>query len=132
MICAVEARLAGVIGKPTLQLGGLQDAVMVAEPGDPGLMAQDCVQVVPTGKTPGEDEVQVSGTLFRTTPPSVLGSELLPITSVRVAVMVSAVPLEVTMLVCPDPGGPTSRLMFSIAQVAKKSSAGEFAPVESV
>ena|SRR5579862_6175067 len=94
-----EARLAGIMGKPTLHVGGVHDAVTVADPGDAGLMAQDCVQVVPTGKTPGEEEVQVSGTLFRTTPASVLGSELFPITSVRVAVMVSAVPLEVIRLV---------------------------------
>src|SRR5689334_22284732 len=84
VICLVVARLSGMIGKPTLQVGGLQEAVTVADPGDAGLMAQDCVHVVPTGKTPGEEEVQVRGTLFRTIPPSVLGSELFPITSVRV------------------------------------------------
>ena len=112
LIWAAETRLAGTMGKPALQVGGVQEAVTVADPGDAGLMLQDCVQVVPTGKTPGEEEVQVRGTLLRTTPASVLGSELFPMTSVRVAVIVCAVPLEVTKLVCPDPAGPTSRLMF--------------------
>ena len=65
LIWAVEERLAGTIGNPTLQVGGVQDAVIVADPGDAGLVLQDCVHPVPMGKTPGNEEVQVKGTLLR-------------------------------------------------------------------
>ena len=86
--------------------------MIVADPGDAGLVVQDCVQPVAMGKTPGDEEVQVRGTLLRTTPASVLGSELFPMTSVSVATIVWEIPLAVTKLVCPDPAAPTSRLMF--------------------
>jgi hypothetical protein len=79
----------------------------------------------------GEDWVQVRGILLNTTPPLVLGSELFPMTSVRVAETGSLVPFEVTnvvWLVCCDPVAPTSSVMFWIGQVSKKSRTGDVTP----
>ena len=126
--CVVVESVAGTNGNPALQVGGEQAAVTVPAPGDEVETAQDSEQLLPVGKTPGCEEVQVRGTLPRITAPLVLGRELFPITSVRVAITVCGVPLAVTKVVCPDPAVPTSRLMFWMGQVEKKSRIGELAP----
>ena len=128
--CAGVERVAGTNGNPTLQVGGEHAAVTVPAPGDEVEMEQDSEQPLPIGMTPGCEEVQVRGTLPRITAPLVLGRELFPMMSVRVAITVCEVPLEVTKLVCPDPAVPTSRLMFWMGQVEKKSRMGELAPWE--
>jgi hypothetical protein len=66
----------GIVGNPTLQVGGEHEAVMVADPGFDNVSAHDWVH--PAGKVidPGCEDVQVSGTLLSTRPPSVLGREL--------------------------------------------------------
>src|ERR1700683_4902309 len=107
-----------------LQVGGVQDAVIEPLPTDGVVIVQDSVQPLLVAMTAGCDEVQVSGILFRTTPFAVLGRELFPITSVRVATTVSEVPLAETKVFCSDPAWPTSRVMFWMGQVSKKSKMG--------
>src|SRR6476620_5683673 len=124
---------AGITGNPTLHVGGEQEAVIVAAPGEAIDKAQDWVQPVAVPIAAGREELQVRGILDRTTSPLVLAREVLPITSVIVAMMVcEAPPLAIETLVWPDPAARTSRAMFCTGQVAKKSSAGEFAPCEFV
>ena len=96
---AGEASDAGTTGNPMLQLGGEQDAVTEPEPGDGGVSVQDCVHAEAAGITWGCDAVQVSGILLSTTPPLVFNNDVFPITSVKTAVTVCAVPLAVTKLV---------------------------------
>jgi hypothetical protein len=79
----------GIVGNPTLQIGGEHEAVTVAEPGVDRDRAQDCAHpVAGTAIDPGCDEVQLRGILLRTIPPSVLGRELMPMMSVTVAITV--------------------------------------------
>src|SRR5271157_2483406 len=110
----------GASGKPMLQVGGVQDAVTDPAPGDVVVTGQESVHAVPAATTAGCEAVQVRGILLRTIPPSVLGRELFPITSVTVAKTVSEVPLETAKEFCSDPGWPTSRIMFWMGQVSKK------------
>ena len=123
------ANEAGTIGNPTLQVGGEHDAVIVAAPGDRMDRVQDCVHDEPDAIAPGLEDVQVSGIFVRTMPPFVLGNELLPITSVTVAMAVCTVaPFVIETFVCPDPAAPISKAMFWTGQVEKKSRTGEVAP----
>src|SRR5262249_24706225 len=90
---------------------------------------QDWVHPVPTLTTPGCEEVQLRGILLRTTPPWLLGKELAPITSLRVAMTVCALPpLAAAKDVCPEPAVPSSTPMFRMGQVEKKSRTGDVAP----
>ena len=119
---------AGTNGNPTLQVGGEQEAVTDPEPADGVDREQDCKHPPPVAITAGCDALQVKGILLRTTPLLVFGKELLPMMSVRTAVTVWAVPLEVTKVVWPVcwvPAGPSSRVMLWIGQVSKKSRAGD-------
>ena len=104
----------GIVGNPILQLGGVHDAVIVAEPADEVVNAQDNVQLVPVPITGEWEEVQVRGVLLRTIPPSVFGRELLPMMSTTVANTVCAdvVPLAAENVVRPDPTAPSSSAMF--------------------
>lgn len=105
----------GIVGNPTLQLGGEQEAVTVALPGELRLSPQDCTQVASAPMDPGCEEVQVSGILLRTIPPSVLGRELLPIMSMTVAMTVcepEVDPLGTLNVVRPEPAAPSSSAMF--------------------
>src|ERR1700737_4709192 len=111
-----------------LQGGGEQEAVTEPEPGEGVERVQDCRHPPPAAMTAGWDALQVKGILPRTTPLFVFGKELLPITSVRTAVAVWAVPLEVTKVVWPVcwvPAGPSSRVILWMGQVSKKSRPGE-------
>src|ERR1700757_489231 len=105
----------GMVGNPMLQVGGEQDAVTVAEPGLDKERLQDWVHAaVPVPIDPGCEDVQVSGTLLRTIPPSVFGRELLPMMSVTVAMTVcepEADPLGTLNVVRPDPAAPSSSAM---------------------
>ena len=105
---------AGVKGYPTLQVGGEQEAVMVADPAEGTERAQDRVQPVVVPITCDCDDDHVRGVLLRTTPPSVLGSELLPMMSITVATAVCADvdPFAAANVVRPDPGAPSSRAIF--------------------
>ena len=111
-----EVYPAGFSGNPTLQVGGVQDAVIAAAPG----WVVPRVQVVPAGHpaeavpaemAAGAVDVQVKGG-FGTAQPWM---------STAVAVMVSAVPLLVMKLVAPILGNPfvlSSRSMHCTGQVA--------------
>ena len=116
-----------------MHVGGEQDAEMAAAPGDVIVRPQDWVHPPAVAIAPGFDEVQVRGIFVRTTAPFVLGSELLPMTSVTVAIAVCALPpFAMFTFVSPDPAVPISRAMFCTGQVAKKSRAGDVAPDELV
>jgi hypothetical protein len=132
--CALVDSEAGVIGYPTLHVGGEHDAVTVAVPGEDSERAHDWVQPAAVPITCGCDEVHVSGTLFRTIPLSVLGRELLPMMSIRVAntVWPDDDPLGTEKVVRVEPTAPSSRAMFWIGQVEKKSSRGAAVPLEFV
>src|SRR5208283_3631180 len=96
-----EDSATGTSGNPILQVGGEQEAVTDPAPGNGVLMAQDSVQPVASCTTAGWDAVQVRGILLRVTVVPESSKELFPITSVKIAFAVCAVPLEVTKLVCP-------------------------------
>ena len=67
----------GIVGNPTLHVGGEHDAVMFVEPGFESARVQDWVHpVLGMLMEPGCEDVQVKGVLLSTRPPSVLGSEL--------------------------------------------------------
>src|SRR5215467_14911158 len=78
------ARAAGTVGNPTLQVGGLQEAVMEPPPGNAVAAVQDCVHPEPAFTTVGSDAVHVRGILLRVVPLELLGREVFPITSVTV------------------------------------------------
>src|ERR1700677_1576914 len=111
-----EVYPAGFSGNPTLQVGGVQDAVVAAAPG----CVVPRVQVVPAGHpaeaepaemAAGSEDVQVKGG-FGTAHPWM---------STAVAVMVSDVPLFVMKLVVPifcEPLLPSSSAMHCTGQVA--------------
>ena len=117
----------GISGKPTLHVGGEHEAVILAAPGEESVSGHDCVQEVPKPATCGCDDAQVNGILFSTTPPLVLGSEVLPMMSRRVATTVSdeESPFAVRKEVCPLAAVFISSAMFWMGQVEKKSRAGE-------
>jgi len=117
----VEESTGGLWGNPMLQVGGEQEAVTDPAPGDEGVAVQDRVHPVLTGTTAGCEEVQVRGILLRTIPLPLLSRELLPITSVTVAMIVSEDPLVTENVVCCDPTWPNSSVMFWMGQVSKKS-----------
>ena len=124
-------REAGTVGYPRLHVGGEHDAVTVAVPGETSDRAHDCVQPAAVFITCGCDEVHVSGTLLKTIPLSVLGRELLPMMSMRVAITVwpDVDPLGAANVVRVEPAAPSSRAIFWIGQVEKKSSRGATVPV---
>src|SRR5271169_2254611 len=118
-----------------LQVGGEQEAVTDPAPAEGVPTAQDSVQPVASCTTEGWVAVQVKGILLSVTCVPESSKELFPMTSVRTALAVCAVPLEVTKLVwpvCRDPAGPSSSVMFWIGQVSKKSRSGEVTPWEFV
>src|SRR5271156_3942925 len=87
---------AGFSGKPTLQVGGVQDAVIAAVPGWGVVTVQGAPAAHPVAGLPGTNaagagESQVNGALGTTQ----------PCTSTAVATMVSEVPLSTTKLVGP-------------------------------
>jgi hypothetical protein len=92
LICCAVASDAGTSGNPILHVGGEQDAVMAAAPGDVIVRPQDWVHPLAVAMAPGFDEVQVKGIFVRTTAPFVFGNELFPMTSVTVAIAVCALP----------------------------------------
>lgn len=106
----------------------------VAVPGDGTERAHDWVQLAAVLITAGCEEVHVRGILLRTIALSVLGRELLPMTSMRVATAVwpDDDPLAAAKVVRVEPAAPSSRAMFWIGQVEKKSSRGATAPLEFV
>ena len=92
--------------------------------------AHDKVQLVAVLTTCNCEDVQVKGVLVSTTPPSVLGSELLPMISITVATAVceDVDPLAVANVVRPEPTACSSRAIFSIGQLEKKSRTGAAVP----
>ncbi len=104
-----------------LQVGGEQEAVTDPAPAEGVEAVHESVQPVPREIAAGCDALQVSGILLNVTPLVVFARELLPITSVTVAITVCEVPLETAKLVCSDPAWPISRAMFWIGHVSKKS-----------
>ena len=106
----------------------------VAVPGDGSERAHDCVQLAAVLITDDCEEVHVRGILLRTIALSVLGKELLPMMSMRVATTVcpADVPLAVAKVVRVEPAAPSSRAMFWMGQVEKKSSRGATVPLEFV
>ena len=123
----------GMVGNPTLQVGGEHEAVTLAEPGVERERVQDWVHPVAVAMAPGFEEVHVSGIFVSTIALLVFGKELLPMTSVTVATAVCRVPpFAIFIFVWPEPAVPISRAMFCTGQVAKKSRTGEVAPDELV
>jgi hypothetical protein len=84
-MAVVEESEAGTSGNPALQDGGEQEALTAPEPGDGVVTVQDSRHEVLALTAAGCDAVQVRGILESTIPPLVLGRELLPMMSVRVA-----------------------------------------------
>src|SRR5579862_5426222 len=80
--------VAGICGYPILHVGGEQEAVTDPEPACGVVRAQDCRQLLARCTTAGCEALHVSGTFVSRSPLLVLGSELIPIMSVRSAVAV--------------------------------------------
>src|SRR5580658_625049 len=108
---------AGFSGNPTLQAGGVQDALMAAAPGWGVMTVQGAPGghpevAEPAASAAGDEEIQVSGAL----------GTIQPCTSTAVAVMVSDVPLLTTKLVsvllC-EPVAPSSSAMHCTGQASK-------------
>ena len=93
------AKDAGMKGKPTLQVGGVHEAVTEPEPANGVESAQDSKHPEGAFNTAGWEALHVKGILLSTTPLKVFGKEVLPITSVTTAVAFTVAPLEPTKVV---------------------------------
>jgi len=67
MAAGVESD-AGMNGNPTLQVGGVHEAVTEPEPAKGAESAQDCVHPAAAFNTAGWEALQVKGILLRTIP----------------------------------------------------------------
>jgi hypothetical protein len=118
-----------------LQVGGEHEALMLAAPAELSVSWQDSVQLDATEMAPGCDESQVRGILLSTILLFVFGRDELPMTSVIVAKTVcevAEVPFVNEKLVWPEPIAPTSKAMFWIGHVAKKSRTGDVCAVPAI